>query len=300
MSAVVALIKTLRPHQWVKNLFVAAPLVFAKRLTDADAALTTVIAVAAFCALSGAVYAINDVLDVEKDRAHPTKRRRPIASGALSMRVAVATAVVLALGGMGTAFALSWKFGAVAAVYLVQNLAYSLQIKHVAWLDVAAIALGFLLRVLGGSFAIDVVPSFWLLVCTGLLAAFVGFGKRAHELVQATSAAESGQVVGSTRRVLQNYRLEHLNVALHALGAATTVAYGLYTLSAHTVSFFGTRWMVLTVPFCALGIWRFMRLVTRQTGETGDGPTEAMLRDWLFMANLALWGASVVAIIYLG
>lgn len=292
---VVALIKTLRPHQWVKNLFVAAPLVFAKRLTDVDAALTTALAVAAFCVLSGAVYAINDIFDAEKDRAHPTKRRRPIASGALPVRVAVAAAVVLAAAGLTTAFVIDWTFGAVAAAYFVQNLAYSFQIKHIAWLDVAAIALGFLLRVLGGSYAIDVVPSWWLLACTGLLAAFVGFGKRAHELVQATSAVDSGKKVGETRRVLESYRIEHLNVALHALGALTTVAYALYTQSAHTVTFFGTRWMILTLPFCAFGIWRFMRLVL---AKAGDGPTEAMLRDWVFMLNLALFGASVLAIIY--
>jgi 4-hydroxybenzoate polyprenyltransferase len=294
MSRVLALILTLRPHQWVKNLFVAAPLVFAKRLTDVPSALTTLAAVAAFCALSGAVYALNDVVDVHKDRAHPTKQRRPVASGALPERTALLAALVLILGGLGVSVWLGWRFAAVASGYLILNGLYSYQLKKIAFLDVGTIALGFLLRVLAGAFAIDVPASEWLLACTALLAAFLGFGKRAHELAQAERS--NGGDVGRTRRVLESYKAHHLRIALYILGLAAFAAYAIYTRTEHTIRFFDTEWMVLTTPFCAVGIWRFLTLATRS--DRLDGPTEAMLRDVPFMLNLALWGAAVLAIIY--
>jgi decaprenyl-phosphate phosphoribosyltransferase len=291
MSPARGLVQTLRPHQWVKNLFVAAPLVFAKQLTDTSMVLRAAAAVAAFCLLSGAVYALNDVLDVEKDRAHPTKRNRPVASGAISSRFALSAAAVLATLALGGAAALGWQFAAVAAGYLVINLLYSLQTKHWAYLDVVSVSVGFLLRVLGGAYALPVPASPWLLVCTLLLAAFLGFGKRAHELAQAQGDGE----VGKTRRVLQHYRLEHIRTAMMALGVGTTAAYVFYTQAPHTVTFFGTRNMIFTAPFCALGMFRFLLLANRRTGES---PTEEMLRDGLFMLNLVLWGAAVLAIIY--
>jgi 4-hydroxybenzoate polyprenyltransferase len=298
MQSVRALVTTLRPHQWVKNLFVAAPLVFAKKLTDPAALALAAAAVAAFCALSGAVYAVNDVLDVDKDRAHPTKRRRPIASGALSVRAALGAAALLAAGALGAALAIAPAFGAVAAGYLALNLAYSLRLKDLPYLDVTAIAGGFLLRVLGGAYAVDVPPSPWLLACTALLAAFLGFGKRAHELAQASAggAENSEQGIGRTRRVLMRYRDAHLKGALWLFGGLTAVAYAFYTQAEHTIAYFGGRDMMYTIPFCVLGIGRFLHLVTRRTHE--DSPTDEMLRDAPFMANLALWGLVVLAIIY--
>ncbi len=311
MRKVRGILKTLRPHQWVKNLFVAAPLVFGKRLSDPHAALLAALAIAAFCALSSAVYALNDVLDVDKDRAHPVKRRRPVAAGILSPRFAVGMALVLALAALAGAVAIDRRFFAVAAAYLVLNIFYSLHIKEIPFLDVTTIAAGFLLRVLGGSFAVDVPPSPWLLACTGLLAAFLGFGKRAHELAVAIDIArangngngdaphdDNGPTLGATRRVLQRYRMSHLRAVLWLLGVGTTLAYVFYTLSAHTVSFFGTQRMLWTAPFCAFGIARFLILVTQHA--RGDSPTEAMLKDWPFMTNLALWAGAVLAIIYFG
>jgi 4-hydroxybenzoate polyprenyltransferase len=290
MTFLRSLVLTLRPHQWVKNLFVAAPLVFAKRLTDGHALAITVLAVVTFSALSGAVYALNDVLDQEKDRAHPTKRHRPVASGALAARAALWIAAVLALAALASAALLASRFFWVALSYLVLNLAYSLYLKRVAYLDVASIATGFLLRVLGGACAIAVPPSGWLLACTGLLAAFLGFGKRAHELGLIQGEA------GKTRPVLEQYDLGHLRLALYALGGATSVAYVFYTRSAHTVAFFGTQQMLLTSPFCVAGIARFLYLVMRR--PEGDSPTDEMLKDGPFMANLSLWAVTVLAIIY--
>ena len=295
MRSARALLRTLRPHQWVKNLFVAAPLVFAKKLTSPSTALAALAAVLAFCALSGAVYAVNDVLDAPKDRLHPSKRNRPVAAGALSARAAVTAAAILAVLALAGAALLQPGFAAVAAGYLALNLVYSLWLKRVAFVDVTALAACFLLRVLGGAYAIQVFPSPWLLACTALLAAFLGFGKRAHELAQATAASASGGL-GSTRAVLSQYRPGHLRVALYVLGAATSIAYALYTRAAHTVAFFGTGRMLWTVPFCVVGIARFLYLAMRKEGA--DSPTEEMLRDWPFMTNLGLWGLAVLAIIY--
>jgi decaprenyl-phosphate phosphoribosyltransferase len=296
MSVVRGIALTLRPRQWVKNLFVAAPLVFAKRLDDERSVIVAGLAMAAFCALSSAVYALNDVLDREKDLAHPVKRKRPIASGVVSPALGVMMAAMLAIGGLAGAFALAPSFGMVAGGYLILNLAYSLRLKEIAFIDVGSIAGGFLLRVLGGAFAIGVPPSRWLMACTVLLAAFLGFGKRSHELNQA-SARDSKLPVGATRKVLSRYRAHHLALALRVLGIATCLAYIVYTQWPHTVDFFGTRQLIWTAPFCVFGIARFLRIVTRR--GPGDSPTEEMLRDMPFMANLALWGAAVMAIIYL-
>jgi 4-hydroxybenzoate polyprenyltransferase len=288
-----ALIRTVRPHQWVKNGFVVAPLVFARKLEDPSYALRSGIAFLAFCALSAAVYAFNDVRDVEADRAHPVKRHRPIAAGALSERAALIAAAVLAIAGLGAAFALDWRAGVCATVYLAQNLAYSLKLKHVAFVDVGLIAAGFLLRVLAGAFAIRVPASEWLLLCTALLALFLALGKRAHELAAAT---RSGREVGATRAALAGYRLPGVRIVMVILGAATAVAYTLYTRDAHTIGFFGTDRLVWTAPLPALGILRFLVLALWRPRE--DSPTEAMLRDPIFLGIVAAYAGVVIYIVY--
>ena len=240
---VAAILKSVRPHHWVKNLFVAAPLVFARRIDDATALLHTSLAVAGFCLISSAVYLLNDLVDVEKDRAHPLKRLRPIAAGDLSVRAARAAALVLGLGGLLVTLTLGLLPAAIAAAYLVQNLAYSFRLKHVPFVDVASIAAGFILRVLAGAAAVPVEPSFWLLICTLLLASFLGFGKRAHEL-RTSANRGAGQ-----RKVLDRYNPNVLRVLVHLLAILTVLAYAGYTQSHHALSFFGTRRLILTVPF---------------------------------------------------
>jgi 4-hydroxybenzoate polyprenyltransferase len=274
----------------VKNLFVGAPLVFSKHLDDVPQALRAAGAVALFCALSSAVYLWNDVIDVEKDRAHPTKRNRPIASGRLSPGAAKAAAAILGVGALVAGSFLGMNFALVAAGYLLQNVAYSLWLKHIVYLDVLSIATGFLLRVLGGALAIAVWTSPYLLVCTALLACFLGFGKRAHEL------ADAGDNAASQRAVLRSYRPDILKAALWVTGSATLVSYVLYTRAEHTLAFFHTERMVYTVPFAAIGLLRFQWLVTRP--EIHDSPTDAMLKDFPFMLNLIAYAAAITAIIY--
>jgi decaprenyl-phosphate phosphoribosyltransferase len=284
------LLKAARPHQWVKNLFVAAPLVFARRMYDPDAVGRSLLAVLCFCLLSSAVYLINDIVDVEKDRAHPLKRFRPIASGAIGVGTARVAAGVAAVGSLVIGAWLSLAFAAVGAGYLLLNLAYSFGLKRVAFLDVACISLGFLLRVLGGALAIPVEASGWLLVCTLLLAALLGFGKRAHEL---RVAGERG---GVQRDVLEAYHPKVLDALLHVLAALTVLTYAAYTQSPHALDFFGTRSLMFTVPFVGFGIYRFLRITGRKADA--ESPTESMLKDRLFLLNLLLYAITIVFIIY--
>jgi decaprenyl-phosphate phosphoribosyltransferase len=289
----VALVRTLRPHQWVKNAFVLAPLVFAKHLFDPAFVVRAALATLAFCALSGAVYAFNDVRDVESDRQHPTKQHRPIAAGALSERTALFASAILAIAALAGAAALTVDLALVCAAYLVQNLAYSLRLKQVAFVDVMLIAAGFLLRVYAGAVAIDVPASPYLLWCTVLLATFLGLGKRAHEMAWAEKA---GRGVAATRAALAGYSPRVVRLAMGGLAIATCVAYVLYTQDAHTVAFFGTRQLVWSTPFAAIGIFRFMQLALWNPRE--DSPTEAMLRDPAFLVNLCAWAGVIVAIVY--
>ena len=284
------LVKAARPHQWVKNLFVAAPLVFARRMYEPESLVRTLVAFACFCLLSSAVYLLNDVVDVEKDRAHPVKRFRPVASGAISVLAARIAAGTAALGSLAVGLFLDPAFAAVGASYLLLNVAYSFALKRVAFVDVGCIALGFLLRVLGGAFAIPVPPSGWLLICTVLLAALLGFGKRAHEL---RVAGERG---GVQRDVLEAYHPRVLKALLYLLAGLTVLTYAAYTQSPHALEFFGTRSLILTLPFVAYGIYRFLRITALQ-GDA-ESPTDAMLRDRTFLLNLFLYGIAIVLIIY--
>jgi decaprenyl-phosphate phosphoribosyltransferase len=284
-----ALVKTLRPHQWVKNLFVAAPLFFALRLLDPDSVLRTAAAVALFSLVSGCVYVLNDLVDVEQDRRHPKKRLRPIAAGTLPTGVARTFLVLMVPVCLGAGVMLSPQYAAVLATYFVLNIAYSLRLKKIAYLDVLCIAVFFILRVLAGAFAIDVEASPWLLACTFLLAMFLGFGKRAHELSGSDQADQQ-------RAALASYDLTGLRWSLHGLAVLVVIVYVLYTRSDQTITTFGTDSLVYTVPFPVLGILRFIHLAT--TRPEAESPTEEMLKDPLFMLNLALYVIATGAILY--
>jgi len=283
-----SILKAVRPHQWVKNLFVAAPVVFAKRLGDPSSGLRAAAAFGAFCLLTSAVYLVNDLVDLEKDRAHPTKRHRPIASGKLKPEVARVLAALFALAAVGSGLALGVPFALTAVGYLALNAAYSLRLKRIAFVDVACISVGFLLRVLAGALAIGVPASRWLLLCTLLLSALLGFGKRAHEL---RIGGEGGH---KHREVLSDYDPDVLKWLLIALGVVTPAAYLMYTRTAGAMVF-GNGWLVLTVPFAAFGIYRFVRIVNRT--DTADSPTDSMLHDPAFVVNLVLYAAAVIAIV---
>jgi 4-hydroxybenzoate polyprenyltransferase len=288
---ILPLLRAMRPRQWVKNLFfVGAPMLFAQKLTDVPTVLRAAAGVGIFCLLSSAVYLWNDLVDIEKDRIHPKKRERPIASGALPIPVARVAAASFAAIGLALGLLLDPWFALCAAIYLAKDVAYSLVLKRIAYVDVLAITAGFILRVLAGALAVRVHPSPWLFLCTALVATYLGFGKRAHEL------QTSGSRGKEQRSVLSSYSPAVLRVALYLTGAATVAAYLAYTLAEHTRIFFHTERMVWTAPPIALAVGRYLRLVG--TKGTAESPTEEMLRDPLFVANLAGWVALVVGIIY--
>ncbi len=284
------LVKLIRPHQWVKNFFVIAPLVFSKNLTNPVLVLTSLGAFVLFSLASGFVYVYNDIMDMDADRLHPVKKNRPLASGRIGVRTGKIYALILAGAALAGGWCLGWEFGLFLSGYLLLNLFYTVLFKKVPYLDVASIATGFLFRVLAGAAVVKVEPSVWLMVCTVLLAAYLGLGKRAFEI------RLLGDKAPEHRKVLSGYNPKHLKAALILLGVTTLVAYFFYTMAPHTVRFFGTRDLVWTTPFPAIGLFRFGQLL--QTGNSKDGPTEEMLKDPIFLINMAAWFLSVSAIIY--
>ena len=282
-----AAFRAIRPLQWTKNSVVFAALVFAGRLTDPPSVFRAVLAFIAFCLVSGAVYLVNDVRDIEADRLHPTKRHRPIPSGHLSVNLALSIAVILVIASFALSFWIRPAFAAMTASYLMLMLAYSFGLKHVVILDVVLIAVGFVIRAAAGAVAIDVVISPWLLACTLLLALFLGFGKRRHELAHVDAAAH--------RPNLESYTLPLLDQLLVATATATVVSYLLYTIE--TRSKFGTDALILTVPFVAFALFRYLFLLHRR-GE-GGRPESLLFSDKPLLLAIIAWGLTCVAVLYL-
>jgi len=289
-SAVANLIISLRPDQWTKNLIVFAALIFAVKLLDPAALALASAAFLIFCVLSGSVYLLNDVSDLEADRRHPLKRLRPIASGALGAGTALAWAIGLSAVALAAAYALRPLFALAAAAYLALFVLYTRALKHVVILDVMTIAIGFVLRAVAGGLVIGVPVSDWLLVCTILLALFLGLAKRRHEITMLADGA-SGH-----RRILEEYDPYLLDQMIAIVAAATLVVYIIYCASPETAERFGTPLLVLTTPFPIYGIFRYLYLVHRKHG--GGSPSDLLLRDRPLLGCVALWGMAVVLIIY--
>ncbi len=281
----------MRPHQWVKNLFVLTPVVFAKRLDDPAAIGRSMAAFALFSLAASSIYVLNDLKDLEADRAHPIKRQRPIASGLVSARAAWVAWGMLSVFALGGSAWLDLSVLSTIVGYLILNLAYTLALKKIAYVDVLCIATGFELRVLSGTYAAQVPPTYYLLVVTFLLAVFLGFGKRMHELTQ----GERAQV---QRSVLRSYDTRALHVLLQITAALTIVVYVVYTLDPATRASFQTHYLIVTVAFAVFGVLRFMHLV--RSRPEAESPTEEMLKDKPFLINLGLWGLAVVAVLYVG
>jgi 4-hydroxybenzoate polyprenyltransferase len=289
-SKAASLAVSLRPEQWTKNAFVFAALVFARRLLDPAAFALALAAFLIFCALSSAVYLVNDVVDREGDRQHPRKSKRPIASGALPVSTALGTAAVLAVLALAVATMLRPAFGLVAAAYLALQAWYTHTLKHLVILDVMSIAMGFVLRTVAGGLVIHEPVSDWLLICTILLALFQGLSKRRHELTLLEAGATGH------RPILEEYDPYLLDQMIAVVAASTLVAYVIYCLSPETTERFHTHWLVLTVPFPIYGIFRYLYLVHRKDG--GGSPADMLLSDRPLLACVALWAAVVIAVIY--
>jgi decaprenyl-phosphate phosphoribosyltransferase len=284
------LVRTIRPHQWVKNVFVLAPVVFATKLFDPVLLANAGAAFAIFCLLAGAVYTLNDLADVHADRLHPVKRYRPIASGRVPERVARVFAYLLVTVSLVGGYLVSPWFALVAAGYFLLNLAYTLKLKHVAYVDVACISAGFVLRVLGGGFATRIAVSWYLFVCTALLALFLGFGKRRHELTTASARA------GKQRTALEGYTQRGLDVALTTTALLTTAVYLRYTTDPETLAFFRASTLWPTTIFVVLGVWRFVHIVRYR--PRAESPTQEMVSDGPMVGIVLLWIIVVGWLVY--
>jgi len=289
-SVAASLFLALRPAQWTKNLIVFAALIFGQRLFDDGAVLRAAVAFVAFCALSGVVYLLNDIVDREHDRQHPLKRRRPIAAGHLPVSVAAVSGLVLGGSGLGAAAWLGPVFVTHAVAYVLLQAAYSLVLKRQVILDVLSIALGFVIRASAGGAAVAVPVSQWLLVCTILLALFLALAKRRHEITLL------GEDAARHRAILGEYTPYLVDQMIAVVTASTLMGYAFYTVSSDTVERFGTPWLGLTLPFPIYGIFRYLYLVHRRS--QGGSPTELLLADRPLLLCVALWGATTVALIY--
>lgn len=285
-----ALLKSARPRQWSKNLIVFAPLIFDLRLDEPIKVASALAAFACFCAASSGTYLINDIVDRESDRHHPVKRSRPIASGELPVRIAMIASVALITTAILGGALLQPIFGGVVVLYLVLISAYSLVIKHLVILDVFAIAAGFVLRAAGGATALAIPISPWLYVCTVLLALFLGFGKRRHELHLLEHAA------ANHRRNLDEYTLPLLDHLIVITAAATLMAYSLYTFTAPNLP--ENHAMMLTIPFVMYGMFRYLYLVYSR--ERGGAPEQLLLTDLPLLITVVGWASAATIVLYLG
>ena len=290
MQSLKALIKTMRPHQWLKNVLIFTGLVFDGQLGNVPALVRTSIGFLLFCLISSTVYIINDIADVEADRQHPTKRNRPIASGVLSVSGARVAAVVLVVLSFPLAYLLSPGFALVLLVYFLLNLGYSKWLKHIPIIDVFVLASFYVLRVVAGLTIIHVARfSPWLYVVTSLLALYIGLGKRRAELALLARDAYSH------RKVLDGYTVPLLDQFITIISATTIGAYSLYTFSA--INLPANHAMMLTIPFAIYGIFRYLYLV--QTKQGGGAPEEELFKDRPLQVAIALWGLAVILILYL-
>jgi len=285
---IIGLLKTMRPKQWVKNVFVFAPLVFDVKLTNLRYLSQTIAGFVLLCLISGLVYIINDLVDIEKDRQHPRKRLRPLPSGQLGVTPAIVAAVCIALVSLPAGFVLHPVFGIILSTYLLIQIAYSFWLKNVVIIDVLIIAAGFLLRVASGAPLAEATLSPWLYVSMVLLALLIGFGKRRHELVLLKENANAH------RQSLQEYNLPLLDHAITIVTASTLLTYALYTFSAPNLP--PDHSMMLTIPFVLYGIFRYLYLI--HVKGMGGAPEEIIFSDHPLQLTVVLWGLSVILVMY--
>ena len=283
-------LQALRVYQWTKNLLVFAALVFAEQLFYPQQIWRSVIAFFAFCAASSTVYLINDIKDVEHDRIHPTKRMRPLASGALSMSSAIGLAILCAAIALMLGQSLGISFLLILLFYMALVISYSLVLKNILLVDVLVVAIGFVVRAIAGAIALDVVFSDWLVVCTLFLALFLGFSKRRHEIQILDRQAMSH------REVLGHYTVPYLDSLILVVAGATLITYTIYTCSPEVVGRLGTDKLYLSLPFVVYGLFRYLYLVHIHE-EVGD-PSRILIKDRSLAIAVLLWGFVCMGIIY--
>ncbi|MCD4690321.1 decaprenyl-phosphate phosphoribosyltransferase [bacterium] len=295
MQTLRGLITTLRPHQWTKNTVLFAGLIFAGGLSDPGLVWLAVQGAAIFCLLSGAVYVLNDIADLKSDRLHPEKRKRPLASGSLSVGLSAGVGVIAAVGGLLWAYAIFPTFGHTAIGFLMLNILYSLALRRMVILDVVAIAIGFVLRAVGSvevlrGVAPDTELSPWLLVCTFFLALFMGLGKRRAEVLTL------GDTAAGHRETLEHYPANLVDLLMGVVTAATVVSYTIYTIWPGTVAKVGGPGLVYTVPFVVYGLFRYLYLVF--AAGKGGKPSRLLVTDTPMVVSSLLWVVVVIWVLY--
>ncbi len=285
------IILSMRPEQWIKNFFVFTALLFSKNLFNLSKDIDALIGFVIFCIITGCTYLINDLVDLEKDKLHPAKSQRPLASGRLTRTTGIATVLIVCLTGLSFAFFRNVFFGAIVLAYFLLHVGYSVYLKNIVIIDVATLAAGFVLRVMGGAVIISVLASQWLFLCTILLSLFLGFSKRRHELILLEENA------ANHRNVLEHYSPYFLDQMIAVVTASTLICYALYTMSKDTIEKLGTSKLIYTIPFVLYGIFRYLYLVHQK--EQGGSPTEVMLTDKPMIVNVGLWVLASVVLIYI-
>jgi 4-hydroxybenzoate polyprenyltransferase len=286
-----ATIRLLRPIQWSKNIFLFAPLVFSRHLFEEGYFFKESIAFVVFCVLSSSVYVFNDIADREADRLHPIKKKRPLADGTISVQQGFVVGLVLVVGAVFLSGQFGPKFQAAAGLYFVMNIAYSFWLKQMILVDVFLIAAGFMIRVLAGAFAIDVVVSHWLVLCTLFVSLFLAVSKRRGEILLVHSNTGS---VG--RPVLKEYDIVLIDQIITITAAGMAISYALYTVADRTVAVFGTEHLIFTTVFVLFGIFRY--LIVMRKNKTEDNPTLLLLRDPVMILNIIAWFGACIIVIY--
>ena len=281
----------MRPEQWIKNFFVFTALLFSKNLLNLSKDIDALVGFIIFCMITGCAYMINDLVDLEKDKLHPTKSQRPIASGRLNKTTAIKITTIICLVSLSFAFYINSFFGIIVLTYFLLNIGYSIYLKNIVIIDVVTIASGFVLRVLGGAVIISVTSSQWLVLCTILLSLFLGFSKRRHELILLEDNATGH------RKVLEHYSPYFLDQMISVVTASTLICYALYTMSKDTIEKLGTSKLIYTIPFVLYGIFRYLYLVHQK--EKGGSPTEVVFTDKPMIINISLWVIASVMFIYI-
>lgn len=285
------IIRSLRPQQWLKNFFIFAPLIFSENILDVPLLLKSILAFVIFCILSGSLYIFNDLKDIEEDKLHPLKSKRPLASGRLKKKQAVLSFIVLIALGLVLSSMFNKYFLIIVLIYFLLQILYSGWLKHVVILDVFIIAAGFFIRVIAGGLAIEVYISPWLLICTILLSLFLAFSKRRHELVLLDQDASNH------RPILKEYSPYLLDQMIAVVTASTVIAYCLYTISEETITKFGTTKLIYTVPFVLYGIFRYLYLIHLKS--EGGSPEILIIKDRPLLVDIFLWIVAAIAIIYI-
>ncbi|MFA4982307.1 MAG: decaprenyl-phosphate phosphoribosyltransferase [Candidatus Omnitrophota bacterium] len=276
----------MRPYQWLKNIFIFLPVLFGRRLTDPSSLARTALIFVSFCLVSSAVYLLNDIMDMDEDRGHPEKSKRPLVSGRISVRESCLAAGVLLLLGLPISFALGLYPGITVSVYLMLNMAYTAALKNVVIIDVFCVGAFYYLRVLAGGAANGIELSGWIVICTVLLALFLAFNKRRHDLGLAKDH----------KSVPAKYNARFLDRMIGIISASVIISYALYAMDAGTIEKFGTNHLIFTVPFVFYGIFRYLYLV--DVKNAGGDPSRVLIYDSKMQINIILWIVVCVAVVY--